>query len=449
MFKSHSLSIRLLWSAALVLLAFFAIVVLVLQKAFENSTEQALKEKMYTQLYALLSVAEVDSNVQLQMPAQMREPRLSNPGSGLYAMIRLSDDSVEWRSTSAVGLELPKIDGLEQGQSLFFKDPMNDFYILHYAVLWENEAGFERGYVFTVADDGRSLISQVAEFRHTLISWLMVIGSILVLVQLMVFRWSLKPLREIVNDLEQIEQAKKLRLDGHYPVELKGLAGNLNALISSERAHMERYRNTLADLSHSLKTPLAILTGCVASEHIERDTIDHQIVRMNEIIEYQLQKAAAKGQQQLPGRINLKSVLSKILASLNKVYFAKNIHFELMADEETIIYCEEGDLYEIVGNLLDNACKWCQSNVIATVETYTQVAGNEYSVRVTIEDDGPGITPEMIDVILQRGVRADQNITGHGIGMAIVNELLELLGGKLEAGKSQQLGGMLWRVYLP
>ncbi len=430
-------------------MAFFALVVFVLEKAFESSTQQALREKMYTQVYALLSVAEVDSSVQLQMPTELREPRMANPGSGLYAMIRLSDDSIEWRSASAVGMQLPKVDSLQQGESKFLKDPESGFFVLHYSVLWENEAGFERAYVFTVAEDGRLFKSQVEEFRHTLISWLVVIGSVLILVQLFVFRWGLQPLRKIVEDLEQIESAKKHRLDGHYPLELQGLAGNLNALISSERAHMERYRNTLADLSHSLKTPLAILSGCLEQKNVDRKAIDTQISRMNEIIEYQLQKAAAKGQQQLPGRINLKTVLEKIIVSLEKVYVAKQIQFEMLAEQDAIIYCEEGDLYEIAGNLLDNACKWCNKKVWVSVEDVFQSSSNEFSILLIIEDDGPGVEADIVEQILQRGVRADQNITGHGIGMAIVNELLELLGGKLEAGKSKQLGGMSWRVYLP
>ncbi len=446
--KAHSLSFRLLSAAGLVLAAFFALVALVLEQAFQQSTEQALREKLQIQIYSLLSVAEMNSWLQLKMPSALREPRFSNPSSGLYAAIRLSDRSLVWRSPSAIGIELPVAEHLEQGEFAFVRDSERRF-VLHYAVIWENEAGFERSYVFTVAEDGQLLDSQVAEFRTTLTSWLSGIGVLLVLIQLLVLRWGLKPLRRIGADLEQIEAGKKHRLDGRYPLELQGIAGNLNALISSERAHLERYRNTLADLAHSLKTPLAILRGCVEAPVVNRETVQHQISRMNEIVEYQLQKAAAKGHRRLSGKVDVNAIVEKIIASLSKVYADKEIDFRLIGDQSCQVFCEEGDVYEIAGNLLDNASKWCRNAVHITLSKSSGGNTDGGSLLLVVEDDGPGIAKEKMLEILQRGVRADENISGHGIGMAVVNELIELLGGRLVGGKSATLGGMRWQVYLP
>ncbi len=170
---------------------------------------------------------------------------------------------------------------------------------------------------------------------------------------------------------------------------------------------------------------------------------------MNEIVEYQLQKAAAKGQQQLTGEVDLSIILEKIISSLKKVYCDKQINFSFAQSDNCMMYLEEGDIYEIAGNLLDNAAKWCKKNVRVSLSQLNREQSSLFSVLLQIEDDGAGIPKEKLDLILQRGVRADEHIQGHGIGMAVVNELIELLDGKLVAGKSESLGGMKWQVYLP
>lgn len=427
---------------------FFALVAFVLERAFQQSSEQALREKLQTHIYALLSVAEMDAHLQLKMPSMLREPRFSNPGSGLYANVRLGDQTLVWRSPSAVGIGLPVANDLAQGEFAFLQDQQQRF-VLHYAVTWENETGFERAFVFTVAEDGQFLDKQVAQFRVTLTSWLLGIGVLLVTIQFLVLRWGLKPLRQIVIDLEQIEAGRKNRLDGDYPAELRGVTGNFNVLISNERAHLERYRNTLADLAHSLKTPLAILRGCAEAEVMSREMLQSQISRMNEIVEYQLQKAAARGQKKLTGKVNINDILSKIIASLNKVYAEKCIAYELVAENELMAYCEPGDMYEIAGNLLDNASKWCQGKVRVALSEVTDHDASSSSLLLVVEDDGAGLAEAKVTDILRRGVRADENTAGHGIGMAVVHELVELLGGRLAGSRSKNLGGMKWEVILP
>ncbi len=426
------------------MIAFFALVAYVLEQAFQKSAEQALMEKLQVQVYSLLSVAEMDESLRLKMPPVLREPRFENPGSGLYAEIRLSDKSLVWRSRSAIGVDLPVLDNILQGEFVFLKD--RHFFVLQYSVLWESQTKFQRNYIFIVAEDGRFLFNQVAQFRMTLMKWLSGIGLLLICVQLVLLHWGLKPLRQIGKDLALIEAGKKEKLDGRYPAEIQILVKSLNGLIFSERAHLERYRNTLADLAHSLKTPLAIIRGCLQDRSCNPQLVHEQVDRMNEIVEYQLQKAAAKGQKKITGSVNLCQILEKIISSLKKVYQEKNITFELQGDGQCQVFCEEGDLYEVAGNLLDNAAKWCDHQVKVTV---LELDDLEYSLLMTIEDDGPGIAPDKINEILQRGVRADENIEGHGIGMAVVRELVTLLGGRLQAEKSQELGGIKWLVFWP
>jgi len=444
----QSLSFRLFISAGFVLTAFFALVAFVLEQGFRESTEQGLKETLQVHLYSLLAVAEMTDAGKMKMPRSLREPRFSNPSSGLYAAINQTDNFLIWRSASAIGIDLSPSLTLKPGELIFVKDN-NKRFVLHYSIIWENKKGIENHYVFTVAEDESFVIHQVDRFRVTLRTWLFFIGALLVLIQFFVLRWSLKPLRIIVNDLEDIEAGKKTRLNGQYPIELKGLAGNLNALISSERAHLERYRNTLSDLAHSLKTPLAILRGCIETSVVNKETVEEQISRMNDIVEYQLQKAAAKGQKKLAGKVDIAEIIDKIILSLEKVYSDKNIVFSFTHNDSFFMYGEAGDVYEIAGNLLDNAAKWCDQQVQISLVRLKKEKSAKFSLLLQIEDDGPGIPEAKLVEILQRGVRADEHMQGHGIGMAVVSELIALLGGQLSASTSETLGGMKWQVYLP
>ncbi|WP_394752917.1 ATP-binding protein [Crenothrix sp.] len=447
--KAKSLSFRLVVSEGLVLIAFFALVTLVLEQSFRESAEQALQERLQIHVYALLSSVDLNNSGQLKMPATLPEPRFASPGSGLYGFIQQpKKKNLVWRSPSAIGLDVIDPPKLKAGKSAFLLEK-HKRYALHYDVVWKNIAGIEREYVFTVSEDAQFVTDQVQRFRATLRFWLLIIGIVLVFIQFSLLRWSLKPLRIIAHDLEAIEKGKKTHLDGEYPVELQGLAGNLNVFINHERAHLERYRNTLADLAHSLKTPLAILQGCTESFSDNKDTVQEQISRMNKIVEYQLQRAAAKGEQHTSKSVDLSDVINKIHLSLSKVYIDKNIVFDIVIPDLCQVYCEEGDIYEIVGNLMDNACKWCHKAVKVSILLDQRKARRNFSVMLQIEDDGPGIPVGKFNDILKRGVRADQNIHGHGIGVSVVAELVGLLGGKLEGGESTVLKGMRWSVYLP
>jgi two-component system, OmpR family, sensor histidine kinase PhoQ len=447
--RIKSLSFRLLVTEGLVLAAFFALVAVVLEQSFRESAEQGLKERLQVQIYSLLSTAELKNTGELTLPPNLPEPRFVNPGSGLYAFVQKPNKNLIWRSPSSIGLDVPTPpEKLGAGNTYFLADNPRR-YFLHYDIVWKNLAGIEKEYIFTVAEDSEFVSQQVNRFRRALWSWLAVIGIVLIFLQFSLLRWCLKPIRIIVRDLNAIEKGKKTLLDGEYSTELQSLAGNLNAFITHERAHLERYRNTLADLAHSLKTPLAILRGCTESFSDNKETVQEQISIMDKIVEYQLQRAAAKGEHKAIKGIDLSTFLNKISTSLNKVYIDKAINTVISVPEQCQIYFEEGDLYEIIGNLLDNANKWCRHNIKVTVTKNPRKDRRNYALLIQIDDDGPGIPDGKLNEILKRGVRADENIHGHGIGMTVVFDLVGMLGGKLEGNKSTELGGMSWRVYLP
>ncbi|HEB77370.1 MAG TPA: sensor histidine kinase [Methylothermaceae bacterium] len=444
-----SLSLRLALAAGIVLLAFLGLTGIALEKAFRDAAHKAMEDRLQAHIYALLATFDIDSNGQVSMAEHLLDSRFSRPGSGLYGFVFMYGQPL-WRSPSALGLQLPPMD-LGSGKQHFtlWQGPQ-DLWVLYYSVIWETETGHRIPLVLAVAEDAESLARQVANFRRTLWSWLGGLAILLLSAQFWILRWGLKPLRTIADDLEAIEAGHKQRLQGPYPKELAGLAINLNALLDSERAHLERYRNTLADLAHSLKTPLAILRGLGQQEDLPgpvRSNLEEQVERMQHLVDYQLQKAAARGRRDTLQPVALMPALERIRNTLDKVYAGKGVHCTIEGNPELQCYLDEGDLYELAGNLLDNAYKWCRRQVhvgIKPLESPDRPAG----ISLAVEDDGPGIPEAQRGEVLKRGIRADRSTQGHGIGLAIVHELISLHSGRLNYRVSRW-GGACWEVILP
>ena len=443
-----SLHLRLLLAASVVLVAFLGLAGIALDKAFKQSTEQASKERLQAYIYMLLAAANPDNEEGIEVSQSIPEARFVDPGSGLYGFVLTAEGQILWRSDSALAVDIPPLSDLSPGQSkLLITD--SELFALYYAVVWERYDGGEQAYLFVVAEEQDVFTSQAAAFRHSLWSWLIGIGCLLIIIQLLILRWSLNPLRDIAAELKAIESGSKTRLDEAYPTELQSLASNLNRLLDSERAHLERYRNTLADLAHSLKTPLSLLRSYHSDQSTDTElkkNLEEQVRRMDNIVKYQLQRAAARGHMQLSASVDIRLVLDKVIASLDKVYVAKKVSCSV--DNKGVIKAglEQGDWFEICGNLLDNAYKWCQHRVDIELAQLEQDGLQQLYIR--IEDDGPGIPPEAVEQILQRGMRVDESIDGHGIGLAVVNELVHFYRGKLHPGQGS-LGGAQWEIWLP
>ena len=450
--KQVSLQNRLLLTATILLVFFLGMTGLALDKAFQSSAESAELAKMESELYVLLGAAELNQNGQLEMANDLAEPRFSVPESGLVAQIITADDSISWVSASALGLILPPFEGLEVDKSIFQRLAVSgeEWFSYSYGVAWIDEAEQEHRYSFRVMESPQAYNQQVVKFRQTLIVWLTAAALLLLLIQLLVLRWSLSPLRKIEDEVHQVEKGNRDQLTEAYPRELNGLAASLNLLLANERRHLQRYRNSLSDLAHSMKTPLAVLRGAAESEKTTPETrkvIENEVGRMDNIVEYQLQKAAAAGRVSLTEGIAILPVVDRLLESLRKVYREKAISYNVYIDEEAMFIGEQGDLMEVVGNLLDNASKWCNKRVSIKATLIRSDTGTHDRHVFTIEDDGQGIAEEQQELILQRGARGDTQTPGHGIGLAVVREIVSAYGGKLTIGSSG-MGGAKVEVYL-
>ena len=449
----RSLRGRLLIGASVVLAAFLGLTGLSLDRAFRDSALAAVKDRLQAQVYMLLGAVNLDAFNRLTLPQTLPEARFSTPDSGLYADLMDSQGNLVWHSPSMLGLALPFFPAVRNpGDTQFAPLEASDgtpLFVLAFTVSWEIARNQYQLYTFRVAETRRDFDDQVWSFRRGLWGWLLASTAVLLAAQGLILRWSLKPLRRVATEVKEIETGRRDELSGGYPEELQPLTMNLNALLRQGRAHLERYRNALGDLAHSLKTPLAVARGALDSNADPgelRRTLGEQMERMNRTVDYQLQRAAAAGRIALSAPLPVAPVARKILDSLAKVYADRAPQLRAEIAATTVFYGDEGDLLEILGNLADNACKWCRRQVV--VRAWPTDHERRTELVVEVEDDGPGIPPDQAPLLLNRGQRADPTVAGHGIGLAVVRDLVEeVYYGRLEIGRGA-LGGARVRARL-
>ena len=442
----HSLHSRLLLTASLVLAGFLGATGLALDKAFRVSAEAAMQERLQSHIYALLAAADEDANGRMQPPQQLPEPRFSKPDSGLYAVITGNGEIPLWRSASLTGRDIEVTEQQRPGERRFSRLARGgmQLYTLAFGVAWEDYTGTESLYTYTVAEDTSVFEAEVGSFRFTLWRWLGGMALVLLIAQGLVLRWGLRPLRRVTSDLQQIEKGHTDRLHGPYPRELAGLTSSLNSLIEHSKSVQSRYRNSLDDLAHSLKTPLAILQSSHPDgNHADADhtLVREQVQRMDEIISHQLQRAAVSGRATLARPVAVGKVVERLVRSLDKVYREKRPTVTLELDPSATFTGDEADLMEVMGNLLENAYKYCGSMIRVSV----RVDKHSDGIEISIEDDGPGIAPQQVDRVLQRGTRMDESRPGQGIGLSMASEIITLYGGQL-AFAASPLGGALLQI---
>ena len=448
-----SLNARLTLAASLVLVAFLGLTGLALERAFRDAGLAAAQDRLQGQVYTLLAAAELENGARLMMPRALPDGRFSSPDSGLYARVIDSEGNALWHSPSLLGFRIlfptTRADGVAEFVPVTASDGRS-LYALSFSVQWELGADDSRRLTFEVAESRDILASQVAHFRRSLWGWLGAAALALLLAQGLVLRFGLAPLRRVAIELADIEAGTTLRLSANYPRELRTLTARINAFIESGHARLERSRNALAELAHSLKTPLAVLRslsdGRTDREEM-RHTLTEQSARMHRTIDYQLQRAAASGPTPLAPAVDIAPVASRLKEALLKVYADKKLRVDVEVDHGTGFHGDEGDLVEILGNVLDNACKWAGERVRVRVGYAHEGGGAGLTLR--IDDDGPGIPADKVDAVLARGVRADATTPGYGIGLAVVRDIVvEAYGGEVTVGASD-LGGAAVTIRIP
>jgi len=360
MISLSSLSVRLLISVSLLLVFFFGVTIVVLDSAFSEAGEQAQEDILDGQLMALLAAAEPNLSGELEMPPDLGEPRFANLESGLYGALTDESDFPVWTSRSALGLNVPYGLAPAPGNRSFSLVELEDgtpLMALSLHVQWELANGDLKPYTFSVAQSLDSFNAQVAAFRRQLFTWFAAVALIMLFSISVVMRGLLKPLRQIDSEISDVEQGKRQSLSDDFPDELSSVARNMNLLIGSERGRSDRYRHTLDNLAHSLKTPLAAIRAVLTEQRSDEITekIETQIERMNDIVRYQLRKPAEESKSFGMVAVPIEKELKKLVDGLHKVYNDKGPTIIVEVTDGILFRGETGDFLEIDGNLLDNA----------------------------------------------------------------------------------------------
>jgi len=449
-----SLSRRLLLSVFVVLVVFFGLTVFLLDMVFRRAAERSMTELIDAQMVALIAAADPDSQESVT-PTAVLETRFDTPGSGLYAEIRSASGESIWRSQSTVGTAVqfgPPVDG---GQRSYFYTEIAGtpirLFVASRGIVWDDLHGRPAHFTFSVATSLDHYEAQLANFRQQMVGWFATLAVLLMATLALLLRWLLKPVRRLELEIKEVEAGKREHLDDIWPRELAAVTSNLNALLMGERTRIRRYRDTLGNLAHSLKTPLAVMRQSLEAGNADggrKDALNAEIDRMSGIIEHQMNRAAASGGVLLgQAPVDVAPIVAELRTALIKVYGNKDLLFEAVVTSEAQFIGDRNDLTELLGNLLDNACKWAKALVRITI-TLDEAADSRAALKLVIEDDGPGIAEHDRAKVLERGGRADEATPGHGIGLAMVHDTVALYGGTMRIDSSA-LGGARFELALP
>jgi len=432
--------------AVLLLTISLGLVGFALDAAFYRSSEAGLQARMESLVYLVLAASDVSENGLLTVEDDPGDPRLGQMGSGIYAHV--SGDLNEWISPSAMAVSLPELPQIPAGQSRFTPSSgENGFYMFGYGVRFELADGRMLPFTVSILVSSKELQPELQAFRTGLWRSLGATGAILVLAQLILLALGLRPLRRITQDISGIESGKLERLDDRYPKELEPLKRNINHLLDTEKANQTRYRNALDSLAHSLKTPITVIRSSLpADSPAKMLAIENAAIDMQHMIATRLQRAAASTRRSMATAVDVKNQVDRLVQSLQRVYSQELINICVNIEPGLAFYGEQRDLLELAGNLLDNACKYGGGQVrfsaqaIGAEQPYT-------GINVQVEDDGSGIAADARQLLLQRGVRGDERVEGHGLGLAIVLEIVSAYNGEITIGQSD-LGGACVSVSL-
>jgi len=409
-----------------------------LNQSFYNSAYSALKERLTGQIYLLMADRQLNASNLQSTPQKLSVDILNNPDSQLSAYITLADGTILWRSSGSDPRFLPPGKTIIHGKKVFQTFTVdNKAYIgLSIAIYW-NPDNRQTPLIYHISDDLSELNQTIDTYQKSLWTNLFLMSLTLLISLFFILRWGLKPLREVEQEIKAVEQGQQALLQQNYPDELKPLTHNINELIQFEHQQQERYQNALSDLAHSLKTPLAIIQGQQFDKQNPEQylsQINDAVQRMNAIVEYQLQRATTSSLSPHIQYLQLEPVTLSLLDSMKKIYRDKTIQFNASISPGLQYQMDEGDFMEILGNLLDNASKWCRDQVSLTLST------DKNNLYIIVQDNGPGIKAEKINKITTRGVRMDELTPGHGVGLAIVVDIVNAYNGNIDFSSSDEGG---------
>lgn len=405
---------------------------------FEAGLQRYLESGLRNESEILLTALVRGSNG-LQLDESRISPAYGRPFSGHYFRMDFSEE--HWRSRSLWDVEMPIPDG--PGVRANVKLGPDGQRLLQ---LRSQYRRFGQSFTITVAQDYTPVWASFQRMRHIGLGMGLAALALILGLQRLTVKRALRPLENARQQIRQLQQGQRSQLDTQVPVELEPVVEQINQLLAHTEDSLKRSRNALGNLGHALKTPLAVLLSLAASERLQahpqlRTTLREQAQQIQRRLERELNRARLSGDA-LPGMaFDCDVELPALLATLGMIHGA---HLQLRHEVPPglMLPWDREDLLELLGNLLDNACKFADSEVCLSIDAHVD------AYIVFIDDDGPGIVAAVREEVLQRGARLDEQVAGHGLGLGIVRDIVDAWSGGLQL-RDSPLGGLRVRVQLP
>ena len=458
--RLNSLALRLFAAASVWALVVLPITGIVLISFYRGAVERSFDARLNVYLTNLIAnLAAARPGTATPSPS-LSDPLFTLPFSGWYWQITPLGTSSHPLKTSDSLLDqrlvLPsEIDALADGnltRHSYVEGPEKQRLRILEREISLNDPGLGKSKLsFAVAGDSAEIETTIDEFRNLLVVALTILGLGLVLATYFQVRFGLRPLHAIGEGLSAIRSGESKKLEGELPLEIVPLQSELNALIQSNREIVERARTHVGNLAHALKTPLSVITNEAAASRTRFGSkVGEQAELMRDQIDHHLNRASIAARSGITGsQTEIQPVITALVRALGRIYEARALTLECNCPEGITFAGEKHDFEEMVGNLLDNACKWAKSQVVLTVslDEDTDTGGGRV-LRVCVDDDGPGLPKKEMLAAIKRGRRLDETKPGSGLGLSIVAELAHLYKGRLSLEKSAN-GGLSARLELP
>lgn len=446
--KSRSLASRLVMAAALWIAAALAAGGILLSALFRDSVERNFDARLTVHVDSLIAVSRLDDTGRLTLTRTLPDPRFDLPYSGWYWQISDYRGAVLIRSRSLwdqvletgpagtpTGMQTAEMPGLE-GETLRVR---------YIDVTLPEMTSHERPIRFAVATDSGELKAELRPFNLALLWSLGALGAGLAVAVGVQVRVGLQPLRRIRVALADISAGRAERMKGEWPVEVEPLVSELDTLLDHNAAVLDRARTHVGNLAHALKTPLAVLGNEASRKQGPRgEAVGRQVENMKRWIDHYLARARAAATGAVLGaRTPVAPVLGDLQRTLLRIHAEKSLEIRVtVMDPAPAFRGERQDLEEMIGNLLDNACKWASSRIDADILLESE------NLILRIDDDGPGLPAAKRGEVMTRGRRLDESAPGSGLGLSIVADIAGLYGGGLTLAESPS-GGLRAELKLP
>jgi signal transduction histidine kinase len=453
--RANSLALRLFLSATVWTVLILLVTGFVLSGFYRDSVERAFDRRLGVYLKTL--IADIASpDIPIEKTGQMLgEPLFELPLSGWYWQVTRQDKTppVVTSSRSLWDRGLPHLgdqnvaadpDGTRKS---YVQGPEDQKLRL---VERDVDLGDDGRFLVTVGGDSAELDDEILTFDWAIATTFFMLTVVLLLTTLFQVRFGLAPLNRISRGLAAIRSGKAEKLVGSFPVEIEPLARETNALLESNREIVERARTHVGNLAHALKTPLSVMMNEAAARGDDpfAGKVKEQTGIMRDQVTRHLERARIAARVAVVGTLtDVVPVVQALARTIEKTHHDKNLAIDLDLPADARFRGERQDLEEMVGNLVDNACKWASSRVSIEVLLEHPEPGRQV-VHLVVDDDGPGLTPTQREQVAKRGRRLDESKPGSGLGLSIVVELAGLYGGALNLGPAP-IGGLRAELVLP